>query len=45
MSTKSKAAKANKPQVKLKDIKPKQEPKGGATGVVIQKGGGSGGSN
>ena len=27
----------NKPQVKLKDIKPKQEPKGGASGVVIQK--------
>ena len=31
MSTKSKATKANKPQVKLQDIKPKQEPKGGAT--------------
>ena len=37
MSTKSKAAKANKPQVKLKDIKPKKEPKGGRVEQQLEK--------
>ena len=37
MNTKSKPTKATKPQVKLQDIKPKQEPKGGATTINASK--------
>ena len=37
MNTKSKPTKAGKPQVKLQDIKPRQEPKGGATTINSSK--------